>query len=360
MRLDGLRAVAILLIVLAENSLLDLGWTGVELFLVLSGFLMTRILRDTQKNGSYWSRFYLKRAVRVIPLLLLVVFVNKLATHNLSLIGVAGYALFLGDVVNVTPYAKGALGVLWSVAVGAHFLLLWSVAVRFLGRKTLLTILVAILFLEPTLRHFYTPYSPGFEPIFYLTPFRLDSLAAGSLLALLVEDSAASRILARWSGWAAVSLTAVFLFVSYLFYPWFVRSYNTVLYNTTSYSTLAAIYFFVVAWVLFLRQGTLVERVLSWGPVVYVGRISYGIYLFHPFVIATLKRLLHLPYGIAGEAANRKIFPVAILISVSVCALLHRFIELPMRGWGDKKARRLKVEHGDASRSEQDAIAVRG
>lgn len=358
-RLDGLRAAAIVMVVLSENSLVDLGWTGVELFFVLSGFLMTRILRDSRTNKSYWSRFYLKRAVRVVPLLLLAVVVNKLSTHNLSPIGVAGYALFMGDVVNVTPYAKGALGVLWSIAVGAHFLLLWSVAVRFLNRRTLLIVLSALLVAEPVLRHFYTRYSGGFEPIFYLTPFRLDSLAAGSLLALLVEDAAAARTLMRWSGWAAVALTTAFLVVSYLFYPWFVRSYNTVLYNTTSYSTLAAIYFFVVAWVLFLREGGWVERLLSWVPVVYLGRISYGIYLFHPFVNASLKKLLHMSYGIAGEASNRRIFPAAILITGVVCALLYRLVEVPVRAWGERRAKRIEVDRGDDLRTEQEAIAIR-
>ena len=359
-RLDGLRAVAILMLILSAYSFIDLGWTGIELFLVLTGFLMTRILRDSRTNESYWSRFYLKRAVRVLPLMFLVLLANKLVTHRLSFIGVAGYALLLGDVVNMTHYAAGSVSELGSIAIGAHFLLLWSVAVRFLSRRTLLIIAVALLLIEPTLRHFYTPYSPDFGPIFGLTIFRLDSLVAGSLLALLAEDENASRYLARWSGWAALALATIFLAVSHLLSPWFVRMTNTVLYNTTAYSMLAAIYFFVVAWVLFLKEGGLAERLLSSSPMIFIAKISYGLDLFNPFIRAILKKLLHQPFGEAGEPGSRKIFPIAIVLSVSLCTLLYRYVEVPILAWGKRKARQLEVEDGDPVRTEQDAIAVIG
>ena len=357
-RLDGLRGIAILLVVLGENNVVDLGWTGVELFFVLSGFVMTAILRTFASDNTYWSRFYFKRALRVLPLFVLVILVNKLATQNLSLIGVVGYAVFLGNVVGLTTYARAALGVLGSIAIGAQFLVVWSVAVRFFSRRTLLIIAAVLLVVEPVLRHLYTPHSDGFMLMYNLTPFRMDSLVAGSLLALLVEDKETSRHLSRWSGWAALTMLGMFLLVSYLCSPWFVRAYNTVLYNTTAYSTLAAIYFFFVAWTLSLKEGNSTERLFSWAPMVFLGRISYGLYLFHPFVNAILKRLLHLPFGTAGEAGNRKIFPIAILLSICIAALLYHFIEVPVRAWSDRRSTRIQVEHGDLIRTEEDAIAL--
>ena len=355
-RLDGVRAIAIVLMILFQHSFMDLGWTGGELFFVLSGFLMTRILRASRTEGSYWSRFYEKRAVRIVPLMLLILFVNKLATSHLPLIGMAGYALFMGDVVGVMGYGGGSLGVLWTIAVGAHFVVLWSVAVRFLERRSLIAIAMSLLVIEPMVRLFVTPRISHYETLFS-TPFHLDSIVAGSLLGLMVEESGASRQLARWSGWAAAMLAACFLGVSHAL-PWFIRMTNTPVYNSLGYATVSWIYFFFVAWVLFARQDGLVDQVLSWAPLLFLAEISYGLSLVNPFVIAILKRVLHLPFGLAGEPANRKIFPVTILVSVAICALLLRFVQRPIRAWGEKLALRLKLEHGDSVESEEAMVRL--
>jgi peptidoglycan/LPS O-acetylase OafA/YrhL len=66
-RLDGIRGIAIIMVVLHHSGLLNAGWTGVDLFFVLSGFLITQILLRTKSDEDYWSSFYKKRARRILP-----------------------------------------------------------------------------------------------------------------------------------------------------------------------------------------------------------------------------------------------------------------------------------------------------
>ena len=354
-RLDGVRAIAVVLMILFQHSFLDLGWTGGELFFVLSGFLLTRILRASRTDKSYWSRFYLTRVTRIVPLMVLILIVNEVATRHLPLIGLAGYALFLGDVVGVLGYTGGSLGALWGIAVGAHFVVLWSIAVRFVSRRSLLTIAVCLLIIEPILRTLVTSQVHHFET-YFSTPFHLDSIVAGSFLALLVEVKGAARHLARWSGWASAILAICFVGVTHAC-PWFIRVTNAPIYNSLGYAAISWTYFFFLAWVVLGREDGVVSRALSWNPLLYLARISYGLALVDPFVIAILKRILHLPFGLAGETANMKIFPIAIVISLAVCALLYHFVERPSRAWGIMRAKGLQAQEGDPVVGEEEMVS---
>ncbi|HTF65474.1 MAG TPA: acyltransferase [Edaphobacter sp.] len=180
-RLDGIRAIAILLVFFYHHRLLGgSGRAGVDLFFVLPGLLITRILRASSSKDHYWSRFYLKRSIRILPPLALLFALCLTLDPHMSLWTIAGYSLFLGNVMNITRYANELFLVLWSLAVEEHFYIFWPFAVKFLQRRTLITLVTCVLLIEPILRAAFTPYIQG-ETVYYLTPFRLDSLAAGSL-----------------------------------------------------------------------------------------------------------------------------------------------------------------------------------
>src|SRR6266481_5061394 len=121
-RLDGIRAVAILMVLLFHRGSLAFGWTGVELFFVLSGFLITGILRKMRTHERYWSRFYSRRAARILPPVLLLMLLYSLAAKP-PLPTILGYTLFAGNVMNRTAYGRSILGSLWSLAVEEHFYL---------------------------------------------------------------------------------------------------------------------------------------------------------------------------------------------------------------------------------------------
>ena len=339
-RLDGVRGIAILIVVLHHHHFLDeIGWAGVDLFFVLSGFLITNILRRSRETPAYWARFYLKRAARILPPLAVLFLVALATSHRLGLLATLGYMFFLGNVMDVTRYAIVPFGALWSLAVEEHFYLLWPGAVRTVGRVGLMRAACLVILLEPLLRALATPYMQTFTPIYLLTPFRLDGLAYGALLALLLEEDVAGSWLQRVSGraaWASASLYAGLRWID----PRFIREENTVFYNSLGYALVAAVCFFTVAWVVQLKQGW-GYRLLSAAPLAYLGRISYGVYLYHTAVLTLLKRVFHVPFGLAGSVGTRKLLPVEFALTLALAAISYRWIEVPSMRWANRVTRRL-------------------
>ena len=187
-RLDGIRSLAVLLVILLHHHLLALGWAGVDLFFVLSGLLITGILRRERMAPHYWRSFYYKRATRILPPLCILVPLSYLLTKRATFPSALGYLLFAANIQDVGSHSIPLLGGLWSLSVEEHFYLIWPFAVYALSRRTLMRLLTALLLVEPMLRGVATHWFTGPGPIYVLTPFRLDGLAIGSLLALMLES----------------------------------------------------------------------------------------------------------------------------------------------------------------------------
>ncbi len=355
-RLDGVRAVAILLVMAYHHrSISFIGWGGVDLFFVLSGLLITRILRASAGRETYWSRFYLKRAVRILPPLLLFLAMGLVLSRHVNLLSYAGYALFLGDLLNITPWRSALLMALWSLAVEEHFYMLWPVAVRFFSRRRLLAALALVLLLEPVLRGAATPWIRTYEVIYYLTPFRLDGLAAGSLLALLTEDPAAEAWLRQWSV-AGFALTLLAYSGLLELVPQFRLYQNSSVFNSIGYSLMAAICFFFVAWVL-LCPSSGAGRVLASRPLVYLGRISYGVYLFEGVVDPATMKLFHIPFDQSNASLLHMLLPLDAAIAIAMAAVSFSFYESPLLRWGNRVAERMQTARGESPGSEQgDAV----
>lgn len=322
-RLDGIRAVAIFMVLLFHQRSLAFGWTGVDLFFVLSGFLITGILRKTRTNQNYWSRFYSRRAARILPPVLLLMFLYSLAAKP-QLPTILGYTLFAGNVMNRTVYSKSVLAPLWSLAVEEHFYLLWPVVVLMFDRRKLIIGLVALLVAEPILRAALTPFTASNELFYYLTPFRMDSLAAGSLLALLTEGDVTIPV-QRWAGWYALILASS-SWVLHHSIPSFGRHGNSVGFNSLGYSLVSATYLCLVACVLSLKGG-IANTVLSWKPLTYLGRISYGAYLLDIPVITSID---YVAQGSIQLTTARRLLPIDLVVIFGLAALSFHFIEQPI------------------------------
>lgn len=314
-RLDGLRALAILMVVIFHSGHFNIwfGSSGVDLFFVLSGYFITGILRRTRTTENYWSRFYIRRAARILPPVILLMVAYTFATKRVEIVTVLGYGLFAGNILQMTTrFGSAVLSPLWSLAVEEHFYLLWPMVVLLFNRRTLLVILSAVLLAEPIIRAIATPHLATYAPIYFLTPFRLDGLAAGSLLALLTEGDAE---LPRQRGYGLLALTMA---PGLLLCTVANRNANTIAYNSLSYSFYAVLYFCVLAWVLTLDRGFFYS-LLSSKPIAYLGRISYGVYLFHIPVAQISFRLL-----------RRDPFPLDFLLTLVVASLSYRFVERPI------------------------------
>src|ERR1700687_5933565 len=218
--LDGLRGLAILLVILLHyvadsrggdfgtflyrfKNLFRLGWSGVDLFLVLSGFLIGGILLDARDSPNYFRAFYLRRVHRILPIYYLWVSLFVLVKFSASrwlpapLTESAGafhtlpfYYLFLQNFLTQVPGTLGWywLAVTWSLAIEEQFYLVAPLLVRFLSTRSLVFTLGATVILAPVLRALMYSYESGIlgsKGYYYvLMPFRADALALGMLAAV--------------------------------------------------------------------------------------------------------------------------------------------------------------------------------
>jgi peptidoglycan/LPS O-acetylase OafA/YrhL len=334
-RLDGIRGFAILMVLLHHHELLNTGWTGVDLFFVLSGFLITKILLKSKNQDDYWSSFYRKRAARILPPLLLLIVIGTIFTPHLSPWAAAGYLFFLGNVVDATGHAAYMLFNTWSLAVEEHFYLFWPIAVLYLSRKKLAILACAVLLFDPVLRILFTPHVPAVA-IYVLTPFRLDGLAAGSLLALFMEHEKITSLLQATSGWVAATTLAVYVGLHWWLGDAFSYPKNHVLFNGVGYSLITATAFFVIAHVL-LNENAILSRIFSLRPLPALGRISYGVYLYHVVVIVLAEKLFGLTSPISKHSLRLlALFDIPVVIAIAYVSF--RFYELPIMQWSSKRA----------------------
>ncbi|OYV05414.1 MAG: hypothetical protein CFE26_11725 [Verrucomicrobiales bacterium VVV1] len=320
--LDGLRGLAIVLVMwshfvtvggLVDDSnvgfrLLRGGFVGVDLFFVLSGFLITGILLDAPKTtGRYFRVFYLRRAVRIFPLyyaILIGVFLTRPAGPDSS----AWYWLFAS---NLGATLKGdwlvspegvSLSHFWSLAVEEQFYLVWPLIVHFACRKWLERICLSLLVLAPVI-HFAFHFSGNPVGAYLFTGTRLNTLAAGALLAIVFRDQE------RWQIWMKrapkVGLVAGAISVLGLIFP----------------AQISLVPFAPLLWgALLVRAMQPLSRInsaFSGRVLITFGKYSYGLYLLHYLFDPWLKDVLY-PKWIVGIAGNGVASVVLFMIAASL------------------------------------------
>ncbi|MGF6777424.1 acyltransferase family protein [Paraburkholderia sp. GAS334] len=285
-QLDGLRALAVLA-VFAQHALKAPLWMGVDLFFVLSGFLITGILLERKaRQQSYFSYFYARRIRRILPPYLLLMLVSSLVFGLGWARHWQWYALFatnIGDALGQSGH--DSLNVLWSLAVEEQFYIVWPFVVLLLPQRALAIVAAALIVLVPLLRAVATPWFDTFWPIYYLTPFRMDLLSAGALLAVAVRRDRNALEPFRLPAVFALFAALVVLGWLHLHFPRF-RAANTPLSNAGLYSI--SLVLCTSALVIALQSKGIVKRVLSHPALVYIGTISYTIYLVHLTVLYML------------------------------------------------------------------------
>lgn len=252
------------------------GWMGVDLFFVLSGFLITGILVDTKKSEDYFKNFYIRRCLRIWPLyylalLFMFVIVPFLRPSEVQTIFSArsspwwAYPLFLQNfLVPIPTMATGLLAVTWSLAIEEQFYLVWPLVVRFCSEAKLRRIAFGVICISPALRFYLSLHGVN---IYSNTFCRLDGLMGGALLALIIRSR--SFVPSRFVRGAWITLfvsTSLALMTDTLHARWIVFSF-------VALASVSLVYL-----ALFSKQG-LLEALLTNRFLVYTGIISYGIYI---------------------------------------------------------------------------------
>lgn len=342
-QLDGVRGVAILSVFLFHHFFISAGWMGVDLFFVLSGFLITRTLWETKDYQTYWAQFYIKRAGRILPPLIPILLLALILSRRVTIAGFLGYTFFLGNYMNLTRYHVDVLNVLWSLAIEEHYYLLWPAVVRFLSRKQCIIVSLVIIFAEPLIRIAATPHVSEYRAIYSLTWFRLDGLAAGSLLALVLPLNQVRNWLGNIALWMSGAFVVLYVLMIKIYSDTFVRENNTHLFNGLGYSIVTLGCFFLVAHLVFNSENYL-SRLLSTKPLVFLGEVSYGMYLLHMLTMAILRRAFHVGVGLPSVHGTRLLFLVNFPLVICLTWLSFRFYESPIIKWSRRKARVLEHE----------------
>jgi peptidoglycan/LPS O-acetylase OafA/YrhL len=286
--LQGLRGIAVLAVVIyhcharLEGTWVHYaslwGWSGVNLFFTLSGFLITSILLEARGKPHYFRNFYARRALRIWPVyfLLLAVcyavpewFLGDSLAHQAHWQTLVAYALFLQNLRHAA--LPGTLGPTWSLAIEEQYYFVWAPVVaicrgRWL-RWLLPLILVAMLVVSPLIRHLQPHWLTGTN-----TAIHLDGIAMGSLLALALHRLPLQRRHWLWIGLgtaiAGFSATA------------------TIAGGTSLLDTALAFAFAGVVLAAIAGSGASnpVGFLLRRGPLAYYGQISYGLYMTHILV----------------------------------------------------------------------------
>jgi len=331
--LDGVRAIAISLVLWQHAGILfhvdpasafwrasQAGWWGVDLFFVLSGFLITRILLKGGPLLAFWRR----RAARTLPLLY--AYLAVAAAYGLDgafAVEQQPWLSYLTHTTNLHVAANGyglpVFGILWSLAVEEQFYLAWPLAARWL-RRGLAWVCGALIVLAPMARWVVYNHSDRYAA-FHVLPFcRADVLAMGCLLAVLFENPRRWRIVVRVARAALVPALAVLAALTYWgLGPWPIARFE-LLWVVVGYSLVGLSCSSIVG--VAAASGP-VSLVVLGNPIArFVGRISYGMYLWHSLLAVIIAGL-----PVRCGVPRRIGLWVAVVLSTS--ALSYYGIERP-------------------------------
>ncbi len=314
--LDGLRGIAILLVVFYHNyDFIDqftFGWLGVDIFFVLSGYLITGILISTLGRQGYLKNFYTRRMLRIFPLyyailiIFLVVF-PLLGFYKQELQYYLNNQLWLWIYLQNWLYSfnlpvnNSVLNHLWSLAVEEQFYLVWPLLILLIrNTRTLFFLMLFILLAVISARGIlYLLKLPKFNYIAFYTFTRIDGLCIGSMIALLhkINFTFLSRYLA-----IIITVLACFNFAFY--FLTFQNSKAYPYYAIVGYTTFAGL-FGVLVHELVSTSHSFLNKCFSFAPLRFLGKISYGLYIFH--------------------------WPIYLLLTPAVARLIGPFINLPLK-----------------------------
>lgn len=358
--LDGLRGLAILLVLIwhyfigqmpvqpgSFASYVDilgrLTWSGVDLFLILSGFLIGGILLDARSSPNYFRAFYMRRFYRILPLYTVVCLLFWLGI-SLSVEGrIAGlgslfenslpwyaYATFTQNfwMIWYGSFGAGWLCATWSLAVEEQFYLTLPFVIRYVKRCRLPYILATIILIAPLIRillYFYLPH--GSLAAYVLTPCRADSLMLGVAAAILVRSRAGwmflvtnKRLLYLTLGLLSLGMLALTV------NDWGV--YSLVM-SSVGYTWVALFYLCMMLIALSHQEG-LMGRILRHRALVELGTIAYGTYLLHLGMLGLCHALIRGREPQIAGIADAAVTLLALVLTLALARLSWVYFEKPL------------------------------
>jgi peptidoglycan/LPS O-acetylase OafA/YrhL len=304
--IDGLRAISFILVFLFHYSVpgFELGWGGVSVFFVISGFLITEILINSKQNCRYFTNFYVRRALRIIPIYIaflvsVVLFIlyrsGKLPSDLLYYLT---YTQNIYQVFNVNPSgfslrASSLLSHTWTLAIEEQFYLLWPLIIYLTPIRLLPAVSSAVVIIGVVFRLVAVLITQNYLVVSILLFSQIDLLALGSILAIYKTGhfDIDIRKYVKWAGFIGVLgiISVVFyiavkygvsLLVAYSYFkqPEF---YALDLFTVNIYIFIGLVSIALIYSCVFRSNNYFFNRILSNKYITHIGKISYGLYLYH-------------------------------------------------------------------------------
>jgi peptidoglycan/LPS O-acetylase OafA/YrhL len=348
--LDGIRGFAIGLVLAhhffeltaPEPGLMDRvafgiaesGWIGVDLFFVLSGFLITGILYDTRDSQRYFVNFYARRTLRIFPLyyatLFLFFIVLPLVPHPLAAEYVRDSSRdqiwFWTYLTNFQVASRGdwyhylVPTVFWSLAIEEQFYLIWPLVVLSFTRRTLMRLCLTLCGVALAVR--VALAVTGVNPItlFVLTPARMDCLLLGGFLALVRRDDESFQRIARGAAWTAPALALLLLGFAL---PRTTLDWRDPLTSTLGFSVVALLCGALLVLVVNAPAGATMRRMFENKALRTLGQYSYAMYIFHGPAGTLVKQIYdvkHAPLVLGSELPRTLLYSILATLATLAAA----------------------------------------
>ena len=328
-----------------------LTWSGVDLFFVLSGFLIGGILLDARNATNYFKIFYTRRFFRIVPIyaaILLVFFALSFAVqraHHGDFTWLTAHALpwlsywtFTQNfwMAQATTLGANALAITWSLAIEEQFYLTLPLVVRLLSARRLLAFVLMGICLAPLARTAIRLLWPqNVIAGFVLMPCRADALLLGVLAAIMLRDDLWKIRIQRNNLFFAISIPVLLLGIAFLTLK--SASTDSLLMQTIGHTWLALFYVSLLVYSV-SRPGSLLSRALRLKWLGWLGAIAYGTYLLHQSVQGILFGYFwgHEPRITGGGTLLTTI--VSLVLTLVVARLSWLFFERPLIRFGHRSS----------------------
>ena len=346
LELDSLRALAAIVVLFFHLDPLRYfpGWTGVDLFFVLSGYLITSIILKNAGSPGFFPNFYARRSLRIWPI------------YYLTLLGLVAINPFLGqpdgfaDLAYALTYTQNiplywgkqpppthpAFDHTWTLAIEEQFYLVWPALVLWAGRKRLVALCVLTILIALACREGSNWLIPKYAERLLIA--RSDGFALGALLAWAFDEGGWAdrrRDLAILGCWSAVALASLYLsWGCWTYSPLGLIGLPTPLYPAEVIFAFALLYAGIIGLVV-LHAGCRWLRPLRLRGLVYLGQISYGLYLYHYVVYWIIDGCHQRPDSLkAGQPWTTQ--AGKLLATLVVAMASWHLIERPILGLKDR------------------------
>lgn len=323
--LDGLRGIAIVSVVLFHTSHLPGGWIGVDVFFALSGYLITSILvREFEMSGRIGlAAFYERRLVRLVPAFLLMLLCITAIYLLMGRFGRRDMEDTLASALYVMNWNRAFgwishpadlyLGHTWSLSTEEQFYLIWPFLLILLIRirRWAPAVTIGLAVLSLAWRYHVMDHGGGLSRIYQAFDTHADSILLGCTLGLIGVSGRTARI-ANASVLVPAALIAAM---------WFLAGIDKETYVALAIAVAGACAVWFIA---ASHEKGILSAVLSWRPLVYTGRVSYGWYLWH-FPLIRVGQIIHWHGNL-----------IFVPLSYAIAALSFHWLEQPVRVWWSK------------------------